>query len=61
MEDSFISILGSYIKSFSDFLWGWPLIILLVGTHIFGRYSTEVSVIVVAEHKGNTFELRVSH
>ncbi len=35
MEDSFISILGSYIKSFSDFLWGWPLIILLVGTHIF--------------------------
>ncbi len=35
MEGSFISILGSYIKSFSDFLWGWPLIILLVGTHLF--------------------------
>lgn len=35
MEDSIVSILGSYIKSFSDFLWGWPLIILLVGTHLF--------------------------
>ena len=35
MDGSFVSLLGSYIKSFSDFLWGWPLIILLVGTHIF--------------------------
>ena len=35
MEGSFVSLLGSWIKWFSDFLWGWPLIILLVGTHIF--------------------------
>ena len=35
MEGSFVSILDSYIKSVSDFIWGWPLIILLVGTHIF--------------------------
>ena len=26
---------NAIIKSVSDFLWGWPLIILLFGTHIF--------------------------
>lgn len=25
----------SFISAFSSFLWGWPMIILLLGTHIF--------------------------
>jgi len=25
----------SFLQQISDVLWGWPLIVLLVGTHIF--------------------------
>lgn len=30
-----LDALDSALKSFSNFLWGWPLIILLLGTHLF--------------------------
>ncbi len=27
--------LNSLIKTCSDFLWGWPMVIILLGTHLF--------------------------
>ena len=27
--------INEFFTSFSSFLWGWPMIILLLGTHIF--------------------------
>lgn len=30
-----IQTLGDVIKTCSDFIWGWPMIILLLGTHLF--------------------------
>ena len=27
--------LSALIKSCSDFLWGWPMVIILLGTHVF--------------------------
>ena len=28
-------MLTSWLSAFSSFLWGWPLLILLLGTHLY--------------------------
>jgi AGCS family alanine or glycine:cation symporter len=30
-----MDLFANFIKNFSDFLWGWPMIILLLGTHLY--------------------------
>ena len=32
--------LNAILKAVSDFLWGWPMIILLLGTHLFTTIRT---------------------